>query len=622
MSKLESDTNETTPASDDIVAEQNETPTLEPKTENPVKPEAPVTPPISDAEVTSEPVKPKNPLQRFGSWVKHHKKLSIPLAILIILAALYAVPQSRYGIASLFINRQVNVVLTDQQSGKPLSSALVSVDGKQATTDQSGKATVSGVTAGFHKVTITKNYYTSVDQSIEIPVYSDVSLNSSIKATGRQVPVAVINAITGAALEGSKISFEKGSESLTNAKGEAIVVIPSDNNDVKITVTSKDYNQASATLKATGDAKANTVKLVPAGKIMFLSKASGKVDVVSSNLDGSERKTVLAGTGLEEDGFGSQATSLLASRDWKYATLFAKRQQDQEAGLYLINAADGTVVPIEEGNIPLTPIGWLNGNFIYIKSDTNGVAPSWQAKRFALKSYDAAAKKTITLDESDAVGDKLSNGAYQSIANAYIVESQVVYSKVWQQSQYRGYSTENIGNLTSTITTISANGQNKKDVKTMPAPDISYLSAQPENAQEIYYQLQGWDNSSTYFTYTAGTMKNIDATEGAQTFNKPYATYLVSPNGQNSFWSDERDGKFALLVGDKAGENSKTIATASEYKAYGWYTDKYLLVTKDNSELFVIPASGIPEGSQAFKISDYHKPRSTYNGYGYGYGGQ
>jgi len=66
---------------------------------------------------------------------------------------------------------------------------------------------------------------------------------------------------------------------------------------------------------------ANQFKLAPVGKVFFLSNAGGKIDVVSTNLDGTDRKVVLAGTGKED----RNNTVLLASSDWKYLALLSLR---------------------------------------------------------------------------------------------------------------------------------------------------------------------------------------------------------------------------------------------------------------------------------------------------------
>jgi hypothetical protein len=45
------------------------------------------------------------------------------------------------------------------------------------------------------------------------------------------------------------------------------------------------------------------------------------------------------------------------------------------------------------------------------------------------------------------------------------------------------------------------------------------------------------------------------------------------------------------------------------------------LVSRGGSELYIIPATGLPAGKQPLKVTDYYKPAESLTGYGYGYGG-
>ena len=107
-----------------------------------------------------------------------------------------------------------------------------------------------------------------------------------------------------------------------------------------------------------------------------------------------------------------------------------------------------------------------------------------------------------------------------------------------------------------------------------------------------------------------------------ESFGKFYPTYLLSPNSLHTFWYEPRDGKNTLFTGTPNGEAGKEIASLSEYVPYGWYSDDYLLVSKNSSELYILPATGAGETGQVLKISDYHKPAVSFLGYGGGYGGQ
>jgi hypothetical protein len=121
-----------------------------------------------------------------------------------------------------------------------------------------------------------------------------------------------------------------------------------------------------------------------------------------------------------------------------------------------------------------------------------------------------------------------------------------------------------------------------------------------------------------FYTYANGQVKD-DPTGTANSFySADYPTYLESPSGDSTFWAEARDGKNTLFVGDPSGQDGKQIATLSDYFTYGWFSDNYLLVSKNSSELYIMPKAG---SKDPVKISDYHKPSATFYGYGGGYGG-
>jgi hypothetical protein len=137
-----------------------------------------------------------------------------------------------------------------------------------------------------------------------------------------------------------------------------------------------------------------------------------------------------------------------------------------------------------------------------------------------------------------------------------------------------------------------------------------------DEPSELYIYFQS-GSSEYFYDYEAGKITQDTTLTADKFYETSYATYLVSPSDNQTFWGDQRDGKNALFVGDEDGKNQKQIASLSGYKTYGWYTDDYLLVSKNSSELYVMS----PTGGTPLKITDYYKPAISYNGYGGGYGG-
>ncbi|HLZ14494.1 MAG TPA: hypothetical protein VKQ34_00705, partial [Candidatus Saccharimonadales bacterium] len=354
---------------------------------------------------------------------------------------------------------------------------------------------------------------------------------------------------------------------------------------------------------------ANTFQVTPAGKVYFLSNQSGKIDVVKTDLDGGNRQVVLPGSGSEDLG----NTILLASRDWKYLALLSKRDGGDNAKLFLIDTSNDQTTNIDEGNASFTPIGWYDDSFVYLVNRTS--YSSWQPKATSTKSFDAANKRLLVLDNTNATGSSNADAQYENIFAYSFAKDQLVYAKTWYR--YPGYT--DVAGQQNTLNTIKADGSDKKTLKSVDAATQYFGSLQltKPNNLEVQVSTNG-GGPTTYFTYD-GTSLSPDTTLTDNTFyNTNVITYLLSPSEKQTFWSEPRDGKNTLFVGDVNGAGAKQVVAQSDYQTFGWYTDNYLLLSKGGSELYILPVDG---SGTPLKISNYYKPERLFNGYGGGYGG-
>jgi len=468
----------------------------------------------------------------------------------------------------------------------------------------------AGDEAGNSETTlrISKTYFATADKKVTI-TWPQGSNAFSIKltATGRQVPIVIQDVLTGKGIPGAELKVGS-SDVKTDKDGMAKVVLPTASPTLKGEVTANGYVTKTVDVLVTDEYTRNVFNLTPAGKLYFLSNLSGKIDVVKTNLDGTGRETVLAGTGKED----TNTTALLASRDWKYLALLSKRDGNQ--GIYLINTATDQVTNIDGGNSNATfsLVGWSDDTFIYQVSRSN--IQSWQSGAQTIKSYAADSGKLFSLDQTQGEGTGQTDYANSSFGTISILDGEIVYAKNWYG---------NNGHLTGknvSFMSVHPDGSGKKSIKDFPIPDSAQYGYTVGTSQyesySVYVQVPNADNTNTYYQYEDAKLTQASITDDV--YNKTYPTYLISPSDKQAFWSDVRDNKNTLFIGNASGGSSKQIASLSAYTPYGWYTDNYLLVSENGSELFVMAAepNAVPK-----KITDYYKPQLSYRGYGGGYGG-
>jgi len=573
----------------------------------------------------NEPPKRPGKFKRFFAGYWHKKAWTLPLTLLLIIGVVFAVPATRYPLLAHVIKRSYLVTIVDSKTDTPVSGAKVTLGQQTATTDSKGDAILTAK-VGKRTLTITKQYYKDFSESIFVGItMTHNSSNVQLQATGRQVPIKVVNKITGMPVSNAEVKV-LDTEAKTDADGKATIVLPTSSPTQSATIVAGGYNQASATVEITSRVvSTNTFSITPSGRVYFLSNLSGNIDVVSTNLDGTGRNTVLAGTGEEDQ----NNTILLASTDWHYLALLSKRDGGQYAKLFLIDTSNNKVSTMDEGSATFTPVGWVGHYFVYQVKRAD--VQDWQPNQSALKSFNADTGKITALDQTSAQGsssDYLSQafGPNYETPDVYLTDKSVIYVKQWNgpygANSY--YGNLKLSGRQDQIISIAPDGSNQQILKNISTPsngsslDISAVVYKPG---DIYFQAATYSNgaSNVYYEYANGAVTQRD-TITDDTFSKAQqnqTTYLVSPSDNQTFWSQQRDGKNTLFVGDYYGGSGNQIASLSDYQTYGWYTDKYLLVEKNGSELYIMPVAG----GNALKISDYFKPPHNFYGYGGGYGG-
>jgi hypothetical protein len=547
-------------------------------------------------------------------WYKKifaRKKIWTPLVIVLLLVAILAVPWTRYKILGLVIKKSYNVTVIDAQTKLPVSDATVGLAGKRAITDDQGDVTLKAP-VGTNHLSVSKQYYKSTTTTVLVPLRKQAggTYRVSLLATGRQVPLTVLNKITGAPLSDVEITAA-GTSAKTNAAGQVTMVLPAYSATESATFSDSGYASVSGTITVTaGVVASNTFKLLPNGRVYFLSNASGKIDVVSTNLDGSSPQTVLAGTGNEQP----NDTILLSSSDWQYLALAATRTAGQQSdSLYLVNTQTGKLTTIDGGNDNFTPLGWSGHYFVY-DALSNAVQYD-QAGGDMIKSYDADTGQTTTLDQTQTQTSG-SSTFYQGFNNEYLLnDGKVAYNVVW----YADYPADNsdFNGQNDSIRAAQVNGNGKQDYKTFSASQTGSIQAVQYAPSGVYYGVSNLGGTSTV-NYAFDD--NSVTTPQSANFSAVYPTFLPSPSGDQTFWSQTSNGNNNLFVGDENGSNGSQVASASTYAPYGWYTGNYLLVEKGSNQLYIMSA----KGSTPFKISDYYKPPqpSSTSAYGGSYGEQ
>lgn len=544
----------------------------------------------------------KKPRGNIFNGIFKSKKILIIMAVLFLL--LLGVPVTRYKLLGIVLKKDVTITVVDSKTGTPVSSAELTVSGNIVKTDDDGKAQVRSA-VGSHSVNISKQYYQSMTLQYFVGITKSPTSHVKLVATGRLVPITVLNTITGAPVAGATITVLK-TITKTNAKGQASLALPAGKKTEKASLSLHGYNKLTPLIEVTDTvAAANKFNLTPSGHVYFLSN---NLDVVKTNLDGTERKVVLENSGRED----SSSTTLVASRDWKFVALKARRD-GARASLYLIDTSTDKVTEFDDSDSTFNVIGWYNHDLIYSLSGNS--KPAWQNGQSLVKSYDADHQQLNQLDQSQAEGTS-GDYAAQTFSNFYIADTSVVYTTQWT-SHTTKLDTHDLTGKSNTIRGVQTNGKNKKDYQSFPAAATSQIKATLYQPRSIYFLVHSDESAKdSFYEYQDQTVKasSIDQAK----FVQDYPSYALSPSGLRSLWNEPKAAKDSLSLGDSNGGAPKQIKTSEEYTTYGWYSDKYLLVSKNAGQLYIMSEAGLIANRQPLKITDYYKSSKVFVNYGYG----
>jgi hypothetical protein len=498
-------------------------------------------------------------------WWDNPRERYITLGIILaLIIAVFSFPATRsYVMNMVGFRGNVQLKVLDGSTTLPLKNATVELAGKTVTTDQNGLADIRSVHLGNQALTVSKSAFATTTEVVQVVRGGQSLSNVSLKAVGTQYGFSLTDYVSGKAVTSAEVSSGKATAE-ADKTGKALLTVQANGNNLNIQITAKGYRTEKLSVKA--GTKTTNVSLVPSGKDIFISKQSGKYDLYSSDLDGTNKKVILAATGNE-----TQAVSLLVSPDQNEAALVSTRDNQGDSDGYLLSTL--TIVDVSTGASTtlehaeaINLMGWSGTRLVY--GQTVAGASAANPNRQKISAYDYAAKKRAQL-------------AAANYFNGNLLVGNVVYYAVSGSDP----------SVNATFAKINADGTSKQtivnqQVWTLVRTDYGTLSLQSPS---------GWLSYTIGSTATKAGMAPDD-----------YMTriYVDNTAASQSLWVDQRDGKGVLLNHD-ISSNKDTVVTTQSGSVYPlrWINDSTVLYrTSDASGTADYVVSTV--GGQPHKVSD------------------
>lgn len=491
----------------------------------------------------------------------------IGLLIVIGTISMILFPTSRYfALNTIGVRAASSLIILDESTGQPLKNVSVVIGGANGKSDSEGIVKLSRVKLGNTQLQITKFAFASKSENITVGWGSNPLGEHSLTPTGTQYTIITTDYLSGNTL--AKVAASSGQ---ADAQSD-------DKGIIKLTIEKPSETEFAIMLKLDGykeeelkispdNTTEQQVKLVPAKKHAYLSKRTGKYDLYSSYIDGKDERIVLSGSGNERDDL-----SLVAHPSDNLVAYVSTRPGQRNSdgfvlsNLIIVNLGDSETTNVASAE-QIRVISWDGDNLVYMQIAAGTSAD--KADRYRLMSFNQKDGSSKELAKSNFFNDVIavSNTLYYAPSSALQTEGTNLY-----RINSDGTKPETIYN---------------KEVWNIIRTSYDQLAL---SVQQQWYELRTNENNPT-------KLNNAPANQNSR-------IYHDSPNGKNSLWIDNRDGKGTLIRYEKDTKTEKTIISRGgvNYPAY-WLNDSVIVFRISSSQETADYAVSI-DGGEPAKIND------------------
>ena len=454
------------------------------------------------------------------------KKLAVCSALLlIIIAVLLIVPITRWPILNAVgLRSSLSVQIVDESSGKPVSRAMVRVDGDDfSTSDTNGRISFADVRLGAQRVEVEKIGYGKKTLKVTNGVRT-TNVKLLMTVIGIKLDVDVKDWLSGKAISGAEVSF-KDANAVSDKTGRAsLVVPPQEERTIRLDITAPGYlNKA---VKTDVSVESRELSLVSAQKDYFVSKRDGVFDIFSSNLDGTNQQKIIQATGKEDERFFQFEIDRTNSYGILIATRDGKTVNSRVvAGVYSVDLKKATLKKLDEGT-DIQLLGWHDSSV------------SYQISSADLAFDDPGLSKIINYAPLSGQKKDIAQTNFFALSSA--ANNKVFYVK---NDPYRD-------GIDTTLTSFDVSSGKTK----------TYLQGQ----QLLYSSRPSYD--ALKVTDANGSKYDIQIENGrvAPSDKSPNSIIFArSPSAQYVAWADNRDGQGALLQKNLQTNEQKIVLKIS-----------------------------------------------------------
>ena len=461
-----------------------------------------------------------------GMWSNPKKRKKLLVGVVAVIVLLFVVPVTRYFILNTVgFRSSASVKVLDAGTGQPLKNVTVNIAGKSAETDDMGYARVEKIKLGKTALSIERVAFADSSKTVTIGWGSNPLGDHTLEPVGLQYSFKTIDYLSGQPVVGAE-AFSGEASAFSNESGEIVLTLDTKaNEEVEVMITADGYRTESQ--KDTADDNVIELKMVPANKHAFVSDKSGEYDVYTVDADGKNEKRVLSGSGSERDDI-----ILAAHPEQNKAALVSTREGVRNSDGYLLSTL--TLIDLDTTQTSslgraerFQIIGWSGNRLMYVQIGAGTSAAN--KDRHRLLSYDFESGETTEVATSNY---------FNAVT---LVQNKLYYAP-----------SANDGNVNVSLFRVDPDGQNTEVI----------LGDETWNMFRKDYDTLTVAVGQTWYEYAVNGEEDPVALDTPPE-NPSSRNYIDAPDGVQSAWIDQQDGKGVLLSYDKNTQEDKEITKKS-----------------------------------------------------------
>ena len=476
------------------------------------------------------------------------RRATIAMLLLAIVAAV-ATPNSRYFILNSFgVRSSSSVIILDQKSTQPLKNVEVRIANQQARTDIEGKVTLTGLKLGNQTLTIKKPAFADVEKKITLGWGSNPLGEITLTPVGSQYTFKLSDFVSDKPIKRAEATSNEAS-AVSNENGEIILTMPnSKDTQFEVSISAENYRTEKITLEV-ANKQLKEIKMVPAHKLAFVSKRSGKYDLYKIDVDGKNEQKILAGTGTERE----DSMAIVPHLTKNIVAFVSSRGNTRNQDGYVLNSLN--IIDLDTNEVKkiadserIQIIGWQDNRLVFVKVAQGASAAS--SDRHKLVSYDLEKDESKELASTNYFNDVM------------LVRGTVYYSPALYKV-----------NGPVGLFKVNADGSNKQTISDKEVWNLfrtSYDNIAASVGQDWYdYKIS--DNKFTHANNPPAQLKSRVYTDG--------------PSNKLALWTEDRDGKGVLLSYDISANKDDVLFSRSGLKGpLQWLDNDHVVFRVSNEQ--------------------------------------